>query len=252
MIVFPMCGLSQRFKNMGYKEPKYKLSIGGHTMFNKVLSGFREFFNIETFLFITIKEDVQFVLNELEKLRIYKYIIKDIPIPTNGQAETVALGLNSLSGINPNKEYLTIFNIDTIHNCLNIPKDIISNYDGFLEVFIEKGEQWSFVKPELEFLPSGKVLETTEKIRISNLCSTGLYGFKNISLYLEYFQKAKEKGLKIKNEYYIAPIYNLLIKDNYNIGYFTVERNCIQCVGTPNEYSNLINRISNKLTEFNY
>lgn len=247
MIVFPMCGLSQRFKNMGYKEPKYKLNIDGQTMFNKVLSGFREFFNRETFLFITVKEDIQFVLNELKKLGIYQFIIKDIPIPTKGQAETVFNGLKSLNGINPNNEYLIIFNIDTIHNQLNIPKEIISNYDGFLEVFNEKGEQWSFVKPQFEFLPLGKVMETTEKIRISNLCSTGLYGFKNISLYLEFFQKAVEKNLKIKSEYYIAPIYNLLIKENYNIGYFITKRNNIQCVGTPHEYSDLIKSIGRKL-----
>lgn len=236
-----MAGLSSRFLNAGYKVPKYKLKIDGKSLFYNVVSCFREFFDRELFLFIIRFKDQDFILDEINKLGIKHPLIKYINQNTLGQADTVYIGVEKLYQYE--EERLIIFNIDTIRHNFGIPVDVLNNYDGFLEVFIADGHNWSFVKPELPFLPIGKVLKTTEKERISNLCSSGLYGFKTIKLYKKYFKKAKQLGLKIKNEYYIAPIYNLLIEDGYKIGYYRIDSSNITPSGTPLEYSELIEKI---------
>lgn len=249
MIVFPMMGLSQRFKNVGYKSPKYKLYINNNTIFYNVLLGFFKYFNKENFLFIVPKDDIEFIYKELKKLGIYtNFYIQEVLEYTEGQADTVYKGLKLLNNKSLDlSEQLLIYNIDTIRKNIEIPLEI-NNYDGFLEVFYSpSGNNWSFIKSELEFLPIGKVLETAEKIKISNLASSGLYGFRNISLFLEFFEKAKGRELKVRNEYYIAPIYNLLIEENYNIGYFTTNNDNFISVGTPLEYISLIEKIQRKL-----
>lgn len=248
MIVFPMAGLSSRFIKAGYKVPKYKLKIEGKSLFYKVVSCFREFFDREKILFVIRSEERDFILDEIRKLGIKYPLIKYISQYTHGQAETVYKGIEKLYKYED--ERLIIFNIDTIRHNFSIPQDVLNNYDGFLEVFIADGDNWSFVKPEFQFLPVGKVIKTTEKERISSLCSTGLYGFKSAKLYKKYFEKAKQLELKIKNEYYIAPIYNLLIEDGYKIGYYRIDSNDITPAGTPSEYSELIEKIRKKL-EFN-
>jgi len=248
MIVFPMGGLSQRFQKAGYKVPKYKLNIDGKSMFYRVVSCFREFFERERFLFIIRFEDQDFILDEIKKLGIKHPLIKYINQNTQGQADTVYKGVENLNQYED--ERLIIFNIDTIRHNFCIPQYVLNKYDGFLEVFIASGDSWSFIKPEFKFLPVGKVLKTTEKERISQLCSTGLYGFKSIRLFKKYFKKAIQLGLKTKDEYYIAPIYNLLIEDGYNIGYYRIDSCDITPVGIPSEYSELIDKIKKKL-EFN-
>lgn len=248
MIVFPMMGMSQRFKDAGYMVPKYRLKIKDHSMFYTVVSSFREFFEREKFLFIIRYEEQDFIINEIKKLGLKYPLIKYISEPTLGQADTVYKGVEKLYQYNNDR--LIIFNIDTIRHNFSIPPHVLNNYDGFLEVFITNGNNWSFIKPEFQYLPIGKVLKTAEKERISSLCSTGLYGFKTIELYKKYFKKAVQLGIKKNNEYYIAPIYNLLINDGYKIGYYRIDNNDVSLVGTPLEYSELIEKIKKKL-EFN-
>lgn len=243
-----MAGLSSRFLNAGYTVPKYKLEIDGKSLFYKVVSSFREFFDREPILFIIRFEDQDFLLDEIKKLGIKYPLIKYINQNTQGQADTVYKGVEKLYQYED--ERLIIFNIDTLRHNFSIPQYVLNNYDGFLEVFIANGHNWSFVKPEFQFLPMGKVLKTAEKERISNLCSSGLYGFKTIKLFKKYFKKARQLGLRVKNEYYIAPIYNLLIEDGYNIGYYRIDSCDITPAGTPAEYSELVEKIKKKL-EFN-
>ena len=84
-----------------------------------------------------------------------------------------------------------------------------------------------------------QVIETTEKIPISNLCCTGLYHFRTAGLYLEAYEKfkagaAQEMGL---SELYIAPLFNLLMHDGRDIRYHVIENKQVIFCGTPAEYN---------------
>ena len=232
LIIFPMAGLSSRFLKAGYKMPKYMLDLKGKSLFKRVLLGFESLFERADFLFIyrNINDTKGFIKKECESLNLKRFEMIELEKETLGQAHTCFLGLQNVS----DDENLLIFNIDTIHLNLNLP-DL--NCDGFLEVFEASGEQYSFVKT----LPnSNKVIRTAEKERISTLCSTGLYYFKKAKDFKEVFLQMQKANDTSKNEFYIAPMYNYLIKQNKDIRAFKIDFKELVFCGLPSEYEALL------------
>jgi hypothetical protein len=235
MFVIPMVGLSSRFFSMGYEVPKYQLPLNTSTVFTHVIESFRPYYEKDEFYFLCRNDyDADlFIRNELNKIGIKKYKIKTININTKGQAETVYIGLKEV----PSTEELYIFNIDTF--LLKFRK---SNFDnecqGYLEVFHGDGDHWSFVYPGNE----EKVLSTTEKIRISNLCCNGLYYFKSKEIYDEIFDAERKDKNTINGEFYIAPLYNRIIAMGGQVNYKLVDESDVIACGTPEEYKKLFNK----------
>lgn len=232
-----MAGLSSRFFKAGYEVPKYQLNLCGKTVFARSLESFRTYF--ETDLFVIILRDVynskEFVENEMQKLGIKKYQLQILDKETEGQAETVYLGVKDID----KDDELYIFNIDTFR--YNFVKPTFAkSCDGYLEVFKGSGEHWSFIGVNEE----NNVIRTTEKERISDLCSDGLYYFNKLSVFKSLFQKIKADGLYIKGELYIAPMYNLLLNEGADIRYDLIESSQIDFCGTPNEYLALKNKLT--------
>ena len=234
MIVIPMAGLSSRFFKAGYTKPKYMLEAHGKSLFAHAVNSFSEYFQAESFLFIVrdILGTVEFIKNEIAVLGIKEAHIFILDKETKGQAETVYLGLQSIAN---SEEAITIFNIDTFRPAFRYPENI-ERWDGYLEVFEGEGDNWSFAKPESS--NSTKVIETAEKRAISNLCSTGLYYFRSISLfnlsYCDYI--AKPESQWEKGELYIAPLYNYLINQKNEVHYHLIKRDEVIFCGVPDEY----------------
>jgi hypothetical protein len=235
MFVIPMAGESSRFFQKGYKEPKFKLSIFDQTVFSKAVSSFENYFKTDDFLFITMEkyDAPSFVQKEVCKLGITSFNIVTLNHPTSGQAETVFLGTQGLSS----STSLFIFNIDTFRHQYKKP-DFLQECDGYLEVFKGDGEHWSFIEP----MDNIRVLRTAEKERISNLCSDGLYYFKEKNLFDESFYNEIMRGKSVNNECYIAPLYNYLIGNGKCIYYSCISCNDIDFCGTPDEYIHLLER----------
>jgi len=234
MIVIPMAGLSSRFFKAGYTKPKYMLEAHGESLFAHAIKSFSEYFQKEEFLFIIrdVLGTVDFIKQEIAALGIKDAQIFILDKETRGQAESVYLGLQSLSST---EESITIFNIDTFRPEFRYPEKI-AEWDGYLEVFAGEGANWSFAKPLHS--ETTQVIETAEKRPISNLCSTGLYYFKSIALFNAAYDDylAKPEAEWEKGELYIAPLYNYLIQEEKNIHYHLIERNEVIFCGVPDEY----------------
>ena len=56
------------------------------------------------------------------------------------------------------------------------------------------------------------MVETAEKKVISNLSSVGLYYFTKGTDFVKYSTKMIEENIRTNNEFYVCPLYNLLIK----------------------------------------
>lgn len=237
MIIIPMLGNSSRFFKAGYSVPKYELPLAGHTVFYWVLQSFRKYFNSEHFLFL-VREDFdgeKFVRNELEMASIQSFEILSVRGTTEGQAATVALGIKETSHLT-DSEPIYIFNADSFMPDFSLPM-FESGCGGVLDVFEGEGEHWSFVEPG----NNNQVLRTTEKERISNLCSNGFYAFSDANLFEEIYLEARKRKDAVNGEYYVAPLYNLLIEKGLLVNYRLVaDSGCIFC-GTPDEYEALIN-----------
>ena len=245
MFVFPMAGLSSRFAKAGYKKPKYMLDAGGKTLFEHSIAGFSSYFETEPFLFIYLKDavDPKFIHEKCRRqgLADDQILLAGLEHPTDGQATTVAQGLNHAEVAR--SEPLTIFNIDTIYATFTHPKlpddpDIV----GYLDVFKGAGDHWSFVRPDNADEQIGRAVEVTEKLRISNLCSTGLYHFRTAGVFVDEFREIQDvpKSEFQGNERYIAPLYNRLIEKGKQVYFRTLKTENIQFSGTPSEYEHFL------------
>ena len=230
-----MAGLSSRFFKAGYTKPKYQLDLNGETVFAWSVCSFEKYFATDKFIFIyrDIYNTKTFLEKEIKKLGISNYELICLQKETLGQADTVYQGIKNIDS----DEEIYIFNIDS--KIVNFTKPTwVDKCDGYLEVFKGVGNHWSFAKPENE--NSRKVIRTTEKERISDLCSDGLYYFQKKSVFEKLFLDAKAKGNTSKNEYYVAPLYNDLIAQQAIVYYDLISKDKILFCGTPDEYQALL------------
>jgi dTDP-glucose pyrophosphorylase len=137
--------------------------------------------------------------------------------PTSGQAETVLLGTKDID----RKNGILIFNCDTFISD-DFPRDF-EKWDGLLGTFGSSNPGMSYLETE-----DKKVIRTVEKQVISNRASTGLYYFGS----KEIFEKAFFRTKHLK-ESYVAPMYNSMISDGLEVGFFDTE--IVQPLGTSEE-----------------
>ena len=242
-IIIPMAGESSRFFNAGYTVPKYMLPLGSETVFDKAIKSFKDYFNNAVFIFVVRNDkydSFEFVNDHAKMLGIKWYYVQILKEPTKGQAETVYKFLAD-HGLEDSADELVIFNIDTIRHNLKIP---VGNFTSYFDAFYDSDpdeKKWSFCKLLDNFEPC--LAETAEKQKISNYCSTGLYIFGSVRLY----SWAYKEACKLNDyNYYIAPLYNILIpKDSSGLATKSSNYllNCpvtdVEFSGVPIEYERL-------------
>jgi hypothetical protein len=236
MIVIPMAGNSARFYEAGYRRPKYELTVGGESLFSLSVRSFEHYFDTEAFLFVCRRDmDAErFVRSECSAMGLRDARVVSLDGPTRGQGESVLLGLEQ--GGCASDESLLVFNIDTIRTGYRFPP-ACEGADGYLEVFLGEGEHWSFVQPAGS--GSRRVSRTTEKERISPLCSTGLYYFARAGDFAAACEQALadfETWRARWKELYIAPLYNTLISGGARVDYELIDAGQVRFSGTPQEY----------------
>lgn len=237
MIVIPMAGLSRRFSEAGYLVPKYMLQARGQSLFAHSVMSFKKYFSNTPFLFVArdVNHTSEFVHSEVKNMGIQNYQLVNLTNPTAGQAETVSLGL--IKAHVDDLQPITIFNIDTFRPYFEFPTEFnLSEIAGYLEVFRGSGDNWSYVKADST--RKNRVIETAEKIQISDLCCTGLYHFGSVSLFREaYVSFLESQKIQAKyKEHFIAPIYNQLIARNLDVRFTMIDRKQVIFCGVPSEY----------------
>ena len=233
MIVLTLAGSSSRFFKEGYRQVKYKLPLNdGRSIIETIID---ELPKDQHVIFVINRKfnDCDFFKNLLVNKQI-EYSIVEVN-DTEGQLKTVELALSELSESLSLTDSLVVFNGDTLRFdkfgevVTRLPL-LGGNVKGLIEVVKEEGQHWSFVDK------LGSVNRVTEKERISNLCSTGLYVFESIS----YFLNISASSTMVKDEHYIAPLYNHIINDGYVVKSYVIDRAKIEFLGTPNEYNKFL------------
>ena len=232
-----MAGSSSRFKSAGYDKPKFMLEAHGKTLFELSVGSFKDFFQSNRFIFICRQTHaaVDFIEEKSRELGILNFQIVELEYETNGQAETVLIGLNKLNLADNSP--LVIFNIDTIRKNFRFLESF-TYVDGYLEVFNGEGDHWSFVE---QLSDTNRVLRTTEKERISEWCSNGFYYFRSFGLFKSAFGNLSKTGAGAKKEFYVAPMYNFLIKLGKDVRFEVVDIADLVFCGIPEEYIEFIN-----------
>ena len=229
-IVITMAGEGSRFYKAGYKVPKFMIEVKGKTLFDWSMDSLSSIHDVDCYVFVVQKKhDAKSFIEEHTK-HLTNIAIKILQIDrlTDGQATTAYLATKLLNG----SSGLLIYNIDTYveppFDCVPIDKQ----YDGYIPCFKASGDHWSFAELNSE----GDVKRVTEKQRISDNCSIGAYYFSSVNLYRELFKKyySDESNL-VRNEKYIAPMYNYLIKNGSKVGISLTNPEKVHVLGTPDE-----------------
>jgi len=226
--VITMAGLGLRFKNAGYKEPKMLIKAFNKTLLEWALDSLP--LDLSTNLvFIGLKEHKEiYNLENFIRKKYGKFNPKFLWLDnvTRGQAETVYKAKNLVDFDTD----LIIYNIDTYFQSKTLKRNLLrNNVDGVLVAFKANDKRYSYAKID----ENGYILETVEKEVISDYALTGFYHFKYPSDFFEVCEKYIKHNITIKNEFYIAPMYNDLIKKGKKFIIDTTEECWI--LGTPEE-----------------
>ena len=224
-----MAGKGSRFKAVGYDQPKWKIKSKGKTLFEWSISSLPLSICKKLIFVIQKSESAEFekFFDQFDFLKGLEIKVIQLDFYTKCQAETVYLAKDYIN----NNQALLIANIDTKFSSKNLEDDLNDiRFDGVIGAFKSNISRYSYAKTN----ELGNVIETAEKVVISDNALTGLYHFKQGSDFIFAYESAINQNKIIsKGEYYIAPLYNLLIQNgkNYKLNYVVD----IDILGTPEE-----------------
>ncbi len=218
-ILLLAAGKGQRFQDKGY-VPKPLIKVNGVPMWRAVLNNFLEqfFWPGKTNVYVVTKEEYD-INNQIEP-----YEIVALHGPQYGaafSAKCAILKLKSENKININ-EPLLILNCDQFikYDWRKMKQDL-NHWKGALFHFYEPDGETKWGRSIIDEL--GFVFEIVEKRPESDIAHCGYYYWSKTSDFIKYSEKMISLGIKINGEYFISPIYNLMIEDDVNINGFMVD-----------------------------
>ena len=211
-IVIPMAGRGSRFANVGYKMPKPLIDVKGHYMIEWVVKN------------LTPKGDHRFIFlclqEHIDKFNLPQYLEKIAPgcvvVPVNHVTEGAACTVLLAEEYINNEDELMIANSDQyVDFDIDEYMEAQQEADGLIMTMYADDDKWSFIA----FDHNKYVTMVREKEVISNEATVGIYNFTKGSDYVKYAHKMINMDLRVKGEFYIAPVYNMLIDDGKKIAF---------------------------------
>jgi NDP-sugar pyrophosphorylase family protein len=231
-IVLPIAGRGSRFANVGFKLPKPLIEIHGVPMIEFVVKNIKPKCD-HKFIFVALEEHLNFLgMRETLNRIAPGCVIVPVNNVTQGAACTVLLAKEYIN----NSDQLMIANSDQwvdidINNYLQMIND--KSVDGLIMTMTDNDPKWSYIGISKE----NYVEVVVEKKVISNEATVGIYNFKKGSDFVNSAENMIENKIMVNGEYYVAPVYNSLISDNFKIKYFNIGKvgNGMYGLGIPED-----------------
>ena len=231
IIIIPIGGTGQRFKEKGYKNPKALINTYGKPIISHLLDNL----NTDNIDYIFIPYNKEYVHYNFEEFLTNQYpnmVFRFLCLESNtrGAAETINIGINNL------KETRNIpvicLDSDNFYTC-----DIISEWNGVNCVFTFEDENenenpiYSYVKTN----KNNEIIDIKEKDNISNNACTGAYGFKSLYELKKYTSKIIKENITQKSEFYTSGVIKEMIDDNYKFRHINILNKYYFSLGTPKQ-----------------
>lgn len=227
-----MAGAGSRFAKAGYIDPKPLIRIHDEPMIKLVINNLRPN-QPHRFIFICQSDHVK-AYNLTEKLT--EWAPNSIIIQIDGLTEGAACTVLAAKEFINNQQPLMIANSDQyvdicINNYLNY--QILNKLDGLIMTMTATDPKWSFVKLDEQNVAT----EVVEKQVISNEATVGIYNYRCGSDFIEAAEKMIVNNERVNNEFYVAPVYNQLIRQGQKIGIYNIgsEANGMYGLGIPQD-----------------
>lgn len=229
-IVMPMAGKGQRFKDAGYSMPKPFIDVNGASMYRRALA---PFVSVSDRVILITQEDHQPYF-EAEP----NYIHRSDKVFLSGPTEGAACSVLAARAFIDNYEPLLIVNCDQLMTFNAFNWSVLANNsaaDGVIFTFLASGPKWSYVALD----PLLRVSQVAEKVEISEIATCGAYWWKEGRAFCEAADKMIADNTRTNNEFYVAPVYNELIKEGGNVYPFMVDQ--MTSLGTPEFLADYLN-----------
>jgi NDP-sugar pyrophosphorylase family protein len=227
-----MAGAGSRFAKAGYENPKPFIDIMGKPMIQWVIENLTT--KIEhKFIFICQKEHQEKYTFEkaLQDLRPGSQVI-GIDGLTQGAAETVLFAANLIDNSEPlviaNSDQFVEFDLTNFFWSLNAKSS-----DGCILTMTSSDPKWSYLKYDANF----QVTEVREKEVISSEATVGIYGFAKGADFVSGARAMIESDARVNGEFYVAPVYNELIRNGAQISFENIgsDKEQMNGLGTPED-----------------
>lgn len=256
-IVIPMSGVGQRFIDAGYKDPKPLIMVDDKPIIEHVVNLFQG------------EKDVTFICNEihLENTNMSQVLETICPtsrifnVPNDGREGPVHAVSLVFDKIDDNKEVIVSYcDYGTDWNYDEFLKDTrcrdadgaVACYKGFHPHMLGT-DNYAFLRETTQGTRWMDCIQEKTPFtdnRMNEWASNGTYYFKTGAIMKRYFQQLMDLKQKVKNEYYVSMVYNLLVEDNLKVSIFGIDH-MLQW-GTPydlevyQDWSNYFNNITIK------
>ena len=216
-IVIPMAGRGSRFAQQGYRLPKPLIPIHGVPMTRLVIENLRPA-RPHRFTFICQRSHLdEFGLEAHLRDWAPGCEVLGIDRVTEGAACTVLLAKGAIDG----GDALMIANCDQYVDVAI--DDYLADMDrrdldGLIMTMKANDPKWSYVG----FDEAGRVSTVVEKRVISDEATVGIYNYRYGRDFVAAAEAMVARNLRVNNEFYVAPAYNLLLERGQTLGVYSI------------------------------
>jgi NDP-sugar pyrophosphorylase family protein len=240
-IIIPMAGTGNRFVEKGYPDPKPLIRVNGKRIIEYILEMFDD------------QDEFVFICNDTHLAN------------TNMREVLLSLKPNATIVSMPQHKLGPVWTVKAVYDHIKDDEEVIVSYcdnpylwkrDDFKKqmdnhnmdgcVLTHTGfhphtlahTKMAFVKdkPGTPYITEIKEKACYTDNPMNEHASTGVYYFKKGSYIKKYFDLALEKDIQYKGEFYVTLVYNLLLQDGLNVGYYDTP--FVTVFGTPEEVEN--------------
>jgi len=236
-VIVPMAGIGKRFED--YLSPKPLIDIGGKTMIEHAISFIPKDYN---FIFLC-NED------HLKETNMYEVLQNAVPdkkilsIPNHSKGPSYT-SIFSLDHINDDDEILITY-CDTIQVCNFYdflkkirkaqPDAALFSFKGFHPASLGDTYYGYLDVDENNYLKKIKEKQSFTNDRINEFASSGVYYFSSGKLFKKYIKELVSDEIHaVHGEFYISLLLNLMIRDNYKILNYEIDK--FISLGNPRDY----------------
>ena len=238
-LLLPIAGKAQRFLDEGYTMPKPLIMSKDKHIIDWSMDSF-DTNDCNVIFAVRLEHINNFSIDDILRRKFGEDIkIVVVDRVTDGSVSTCLLAKDLIDNELP----LIIYTPDVYFEDTFNPTEIDAALDGFLLTFKANSPAHSYV----ELDDSGLATRTAEKEVISENAAVGVYYYRTGSMFVKYAEEMIEKNIRTKNEFYICPMYNLLIRDGLKVGISQVKK--MHVLGTPAELEFFVNHVTNRFGE---
>ena len=239
-IIIPMSGLGERFVAAGYSVPKPLIEVDGMPIIQHVVNLFPGSTNVKF-----ICNDKHLRDNDKETIGMRDILARICPtgtiyeVPVEGREGPVHAVSLIFDEIDDEKEVIISYcDYGTDWDYVEFLKDTRSRgadgagadgavvcYKGFHPHMLGT-DNYAFLKETADDSRIMSAIQEKQPFtddRMNEYASNGTYYFKSGAIMKKYFRKLMSMGLKVKNEYYVSMVYNLLIEDGLRVNIFEIQ-----------------------------